>query len=36
MQLRVSLALAAATLTLAVPANAANPQTAGLQVALRA
>ena len=36
MQLRVSLALAAATFALAVPANAANPQTAGLQVALRA
>ena len=36
MRLRVTLALAAATLALAAPANAANPQIAGLQVALRA
>ncbi len=36
MRVRVSLALAAACLALAAPAPAANPQTAGLQVALRA
>lgn len=36
MRVRASLALAAASLALAAPASAANPQTAGLQVALRA
>ena len=36
MRVRVSLALAAASLALAAPATAGNPQVAGLQVALRA